>query len=319
MVDQAHIANLAGLTELASRDGIDIKPTLLRVTTDLYVQKPQHSAEEERHYVELAVRLIDQVDPATRAIVAGRLSGYAAAPQEVIERLAQYQIERGEAQPVSLAGRNHPVSVEPERPDTRPKPAPAGAAADAGELTELFLAADAEERQMILRHLEYSALSPAAGIAPHVAQGAIQCLEMAALNHNSEAFIQEIERTLSIERGLARRLIDDASGEPVLVIALALQMPADVLQRLLLCLNPAISHSVLRVYELSKLYGEIERQSALRLLAVWQAAQPQPRPQRASRPALRPQHYDDNKTMPGMPARPTIRWEEHARRREGES
>ena len=69
MVEQVTIPNLAGLSELANRDGVDIKPTLLRVVTDLYVQKPQHSAEEERHYTELAVRLIDQVDAATRTIV----------------------------------------------------------------------------------------------------------------------------------------------------------------------------------------------------------------------------------------------------------
>ena len=33
-----------GLVELANRDGVDIRPTLLRVVTDLYVQKPSHSA-----------------------------------------------------------------------------------------------------------------------------------------------------------------------------------------------------------------------------------------------------------------------------------
>ena len=53
---------LEGLDSLARRDGVDIRPTLLRVLTDLYVQKPAHSAEEERHYTELALRLIDSVD-----------------------------------------------------------------------------------------------------------------------------------------------------------------------------------------------------------------------------------------------------------------
>ena len=78
MVEQAKIPNLDGLTELANRDGVDIKPTLLRVVTDLYVQKPVHSAEEERHYTELAVRLIDQVDALDsrdRRRAAGELPG----------------------------------------------------------------------------------------------------------------------------------------------------------------------------------------------------------------------------------------------------
>ena len=107
---------------------------------------------------------------------------------------------------------------------------------------------------------------------------------MAALNHNAESFAQEVERALGIARSLARRLIDDPSGEPVLVLAMALRMPADALQRILLCLNPAISHSVLRVYELSKLYEEIEPQSAARLLGIWQAThKPAQRLPRSSR------------------------------------
>ena len=40
MVEHVKNPNLDGLTELANRDGVDIKPTLLRVMTDLYAQKP---------------------------------------------------------------------------------------------------------------------------------------------------------------------------------------------------------------------------------------------------------------------------------------
>ena len=72
MIDVPMMPNLNGLLELANRDGVDIQPTLLRVVTDLYVQKPTHSAEEERHYTELALRLIDLVDARTRSIVAER-------------------------------------------------------------------------------------------------------------------------------------------------------------------------------------------------------------------------------------------------------
>ena len=65
------------------------------------------------------------------------------------------------------------------------------------------------------------------------AQETIGRLELAALTHNGDGFAQEIERALGIGRDLARRLIDDASGEPVLVLGTALQMPAEVLQRIL--------------------------------------------------------------------------------------
>ena len=304
MVEQPKIPNLDGLTELASRDGVDIKPTLLRVMTDLYVQKPVHSLEEEIHYTELAARLIDQVDAATRSIVADRLANYPAAPRAVVERLARGRIQRGEAEAVLIL----PV-------ETNIQVAGPSARASLAELSELFLTADAQERRMILLHLDYAILPLASPVDPKAAQDANRRLEMLALSHNSEGFAQEISRALDIEHNLARRLIDDDSGEPVLVLALAFGMPADVLQRILLCLNPAISQSVLRVYELSTLYEEIDPQSASRLVAIWQGcSKPAQRPQRPA--AHQPHFFDDGKAQPAIPARPAIRWEEHSERRE---
>ena len=71
-----------GLMTLHPR-GVDIRPTLLRVLTDLYVQASAHSA-DERQFVELTSRLIDQVDDATRrgAGAARDLSGNAGRDHE---------------------------------------------------------------------------------------------------------------------------------------------------------------------------------------------------------------------------------------------
>ena len=66
----------------------DMRPTLLRVLTELYVQKPTHTADEERHYTELALRLLDAADISTRAVVAQRLAHYKSPPRRVIEHLA---------------------------------------------------------------------------------------------------------------------------------------------------------------------------------------------------------------------------------------
>jgi hypothetical protein len=311
MAELMKIPNLDGLTELAKRDGVDIKPTLLRVMTDLYIQKPMHSDEEENHYTELALRLIDQVDAVTRTIVAARLGAYPAAPQAVIEELARERVQRGEAAPETSL-----VQTQPPQQATRPakKGAPTLV-----ELSELFLSASPQDRQMILLNLEHSPLAQASPVAPDIAQDAIRRMEMAALGHNSESFAQEIERTLHIPRSLARRLIDDQSGEPVLVLAMALGMPPEVLQRILLCLNPAISHSVLRVYELSTLYEEMVPQAALRLVAVWQGMHRLAQRPSATRPAYQPQHYDDGKHQVIVPARPAIgRKEYFDRRRESE-
>ncbi len=76
-----------GLMTLSRREGVDIRPTLLRVLTDLYVQTHVHSADEARQFVELTSRLIDQVDDTTRAAVRARLSIYPATPPEVLKRL----------------------------------------------------------------------------------------------------------------------------------------------------------------------------------------------------------------------------------------
>jgi len=90
--------NLEGLDRLALRSGVDIRPTLVRVLTDLYLQKPAHTLEEERHYTELVLRFIDRVDVSTRKIVAAKLANYASAPAAVVRRLARDVLEV--AQPI---------------------------------------------------------------------------------------------------------------------------------------------------------------------------------------------------------------------------
>ncbi len=49
-----------------------------------------------------------------------------------------------------------------------------------------------------------------------------------------------------------------------MVAAKAMDLPADVLQRLLLFMNPWVGQSVDRVYELAELYGEISVDAARR-------------------------------------------------------
>ena len=87
--------------------GVDIRPTLLRVVTDLYIQKPTHSAEEERQYTELALRLIDLVDTRTRSIVAEKIAGYAGAPAAVRQRLLR------EARSTQTPMETEPADIDP--------------------------------------------------------------------------------------------------------------------------------------------------------------------------------------------------------------
>jgi len=83
------LSSLNGLADIGLRSGVDMRPTLIRVLTDLYVQKLTHTADEERHYTELALRLINSTDVPARAAVAERLAPYPAAPRAVILRLAR--------------------------------------------------------------------------------------------------------------------------------------------------------------------------------------------------------------------------------------
>src|ERR1700709_2909111 len=90
-----------GLMTLSRREGVDIRPTLLRVLTDLYVQARAHSADEERQFVELTSRLIEQVDDATRAAVRARLSVYPATPAEVLDKLGLRRSSPRQSLPVA--------------------------------------------------------------------------------------------------------------------------------------------------------------------------------------------------------------------------
>lgn len=302
MIDAKNQPNLNGLVELANREGVDIRPTLLRVMTDLYIQKQIHTEQEEQHFTELALRLIDLVDVKTRSIVAAKIAGYATAPAAVRQRLLKDHI--------SLTLTAAEPGVAPAKPSVAGKPA-------ADELNELFFAADAEERRLILLNLPFALLPEAEPAA--AARELIHRMEAAALGHNTELFARELERALSISREQARRLIEDKSGEPIVVAAVALGMPAAVLQRILLCLNPAISQSVQRVYDLAVLYEEIERRAALRLIAIWQAAhRADNKPAAARKPAHRAVNWQDG-GKPALPAdRPRIRWEEHVATRKAE-
>ena len=257
---------LDSLVDLACRDGVDIRPTLLRVLTDLYVQKPVHSAEEETQYVELAQGLIKAVDATTLAVVADRLAAYPAAPAAILGRLA----------------------IPSSRP-AAPAPAQTAAKPAAGDdLLELFFAAKTEERRLILTNLEVTAETEPQRQVPASSE-VIRRLESAALRRNPGEFSRMLERALGVSRELAERIAHDPSGEPIVVAARALGMTAAVLHRILLFLNPAIGQSVERVYDLASLYDEVSPAVGERMITIWRRASGRPRP------AHEPVYWDDER------------------------
>jgi uncharacterized protein (DUF2336 family) len=326
MKPPAGFAGLEDLLDLGHGEGIDMRPTLLRVLTDLYLQRPTHTPEDERYYTELALRLIDATDVATRASLAARLATCGSAPPPVIERLARDVIEV--ARPVL----EHSTCLAPDELDAIAKecggahadiirarppaashgarsagvPEQASAESEACELSELFYAAGTPERRLILLNLDYSALPP---LQPpsSMQRTDIWRLESAVLQHNTEAVVRELERSLGISRTQARRIINDELGEPILVAAKAMNLPADVLQRMLLFMNPRVGESVDRVYELAELYSEISVDAARRLLGIWlDAERAEARPVRHESVAWRTAAENARRALSEVSRRPEL-------------
>jgi hypothetical protein len=281
-----------GLLDLAQHDGVDIRPTLLRVITDGYMQNAMPTPDDQRQYTELAIRLLGETDITARAAVAARLAQHPMAPCAIIQLLARDVLEV--AEPVlrhsswltptdcetiiKECGPFHGAIIA-ERNRTRgatgttvtPHVAtPNAQENEATELCDLFFNADSRERRLIMLNLDF-ATTPLSDVGvPRRAD--IWRLELAALRHQSEIVIGELEKAIGVSNRQARRIVNDQLGEPIVAAAKAINMPADVLQRVLLFLNPSVGQSVDRVYELATLYDEISADAARRLVAIFQDA-----------------------------------------------
>ena len=283
-MEAPRLSSLQGFTEIGLRGGVDMRPTLLRVLTDLYVQKLTHTPEEDLHYTELALRLLESVDVPTRVVVAMRLARHLSPPAPVIRKLAADLPDV--AAPLralwpSLA-RNAVADGKPkatvtavgEQAHDRTTLAKQRGKMDvdlAGELNELFFGAGAQERRLILLNLHIVApvSGGCSGVIHDPAVG--RRLEASVLARKREDFARELSRALVISREQARRIAGDELGEPIIVAAKALGVSRDQLHRILLFVNTAIGHSVERVHTLATLYDEMHLQAAIDLVEVWQA------------------------------------------------
>jgi hypothetical protein len=277
---------LDSLSELGRRSAVAMRPTLLRVLTDLYMHRLRHTPEEERHYTELALRLLEAVDVPTRIAVATRLIRHASPPRRVLQYLA------GDVAEVASLLRSHallraPAAIDEKRPQPTATPVAAAGvreeggllrevphaidSANARELNERFFAANAAERRLILLNLDVVAPTPLWLIGVSRDPSLSKRLETAALARNREDFARHLATALQIPREQARRIARDDLGEPVAVAGKALGMPRDVLYRILIFVNPTVGHSVERVHALAALYDEMSAAAAAGMVAIWQA------------------------------------------------
>jgi hypothetical protein len=275
-----------GLMTLSRREGVDIRPTLLRVLTDLYVQASAHSADEERQFVELTSRLIDQVDDATRAAVRARLAIYPATPVEIMNKLGLRHSHSGQVAPAETPSVRTPTEAQLRMAanlSIRPN--------DAAEITDMFFAANASERALILHNLNETPLKASARIPAARTKRAIETLEMAAFAEDTENFAREIGEALILPARIATQVVNDQGGEPLACAARALDMPSAAFQRVLIFLNPEFGSSVHNVYRLSRLYDRLTERSALVMLAAWRGST-----MAVTRAKYRPSLYDDERS-----------------------
>ncbi|MDD1535327.1 MULTISPECIES: DUF2336 domain-containing protein [unclassified Bradyrhizobium] len=265
-----------GLMSLSRREGVDVRPTLLRVLTDLYVQTRVHSEDEQRQFTELATRLIDQVDDATRAAVKAKLAIYPQTPVPVLQKLGLVAAQEGRRIPLA---REIPAPAPLPTPARTPSEAERRMAAsmamqpkDAAEIHDMFFGAGPSERALILHNLAQTPLKAAPRIPTVRAKRAIQILEMAAIAGDVESFALELGDSLILPSRVAAQIVDDAGGEALAVAARALDMPSPNFQRILLFFKPAIGNSVNEVYRLARLYDRLSDRSALVMLAAWRGS-----------------------------------------------
>src|SRR5262249_9647381 len=127
-------------------------------------------------------------------------------------------------------------------------------------------AASAVERRRMLSEMATTDADPGNGRRFHMR------IDIAPWQSRTGAFASDFERLIDAPRSLCERILNDPSGEPMVIAARATGMPVAILQRILLLVSPATHHSVQRVYELTELYHSLDGRTARALLAVWRSA-----------------------------------------------
>jgi uncharacterized protein (DUF2336 family) len=296
-----------GLMNLSRREGVDIRPTLLRVLADLYVQTSTHSEQEAEQFVELTSRLIDQVDDATRAAVRARLAPYPATPAPILKHLGlkQSQPDASIPSPIeTVAPSKTTDDLEPVKSRYEMQSRLASnlsmQPADAAEISTLFFGANSSERVSMLHNLAETPLKASPRIPTSRAERSIDALEMAAFVADVESFTHEISETLILPWTIATQVVNDPTGEPLACAAKALGMPSAVFQRVLLFLKPEIGTSVHTVYRLSRLYDVLNERATLIMLAAWRGSA-----MVVTRARYRPSLYDDERGRARTAATPS--------------
>ena len=254
-----------------ARDVLTVAEPILRLSPQLATADLDAIARERGgdYAAIIATRAVQQSPPQpqpqamstpTPGIVSSNATPTAKSEQFKSEQFKSAQL-KSQQQPTANASapRQHQSALKPDM--------------QAKELCGLFFAAGSMERRLILIGLEFLP-TPPPEMPVAMQQTDMWRFESAALQHKTEEVLRDLERVLGVSRRMALRIVEDDMGEPIVVAAKAMKLPADVLQRILLFMNPRVGQSVERVYELAGLYADITADAARRLIGIWRDADP---------------------------------------------
>jgi uncharacterized protein (DUF2336 family) len=289
----SHPSSLQGLIELSRRDGVEIRPKLLRVLVDLYIQQPMHTESEAARFTELVCRLVERADPLTRIAVAERLAAYSGTPAAVALRLGREEMAVAEPMlrlckalgaaelhsildlksvphAIAIAARaDLPKSVAARIASFAPATAAQMDPAPDQPIAGRFLEADQAERLQILAALERLGPLESREWRTNTLLRSYRLEQVVMRREPLE--LRACSNTARYPAPIAERIVSDPSGEPVLILLRALSAPVETVSRILLLLNPDIGQSVQRVFALTKLYATIAEPVAQYLAQAWRA------------------------------------------------
>jgi uncharacterized protein (DUF2336 family) len=135
------------------------------------------------------------------------------------------------------------------------------------EMASLFLHAKPEQRVEILLAAQRMQLArPPSG--PPLNAAALDELELAAVARQPARFVAVLAEALECEPGLAQRIVDDQSGEPLAVALAALGAANEVLVRVLISNDLLAGASYQRIRALARLNNALDRSAASTVVAA---------------------------------------------------
>ncbi len=136
------------------------------------------------------------------------------------------------------------------------------------ENAALFLVATPSQRVEILLAVQRAQLGrpPSSLIAAQPMK--LDELELAAVSRRPDRFLATLAEALDCDLGLARRIVEDPSGEPLAVALAALGAANDVLVRVLISNDLSAGDSYQRIRALARLNNALNRNAAMLVIAA---------------------------------------------------